>query len=79
MPGLERVSLPLLLPVPDEDLEVVGSGRQETSGVVEADGVNAAIVSLQLVAQLEPPDQVQLSCRLTNERRSSPVQLTEIG
>ena len=58
MPGLEGVGLPLPLPVPDEDLEIVGAGREETSGVVEVDGVDAAIVALQLVAQLEPADQV---------------------
>ena len=79
VPGLEGVGLALLLPVPDEDLQVVGPRREQTSGVVEVDRVDAALVALQLVAELEPLNQGQLGRRLADERRCSSALLTEIG
>ena len=53
---LEGVGLPLLLPVPDEDLEIVGPGGQEVSAFVEVDGVDATLVALEFVTQLETAD-----------------------
>ena len=69
VPGLEWVGFAFLLPVPDEDLEIVGPGSEEVSAFVEVDGVDAALVTLQLVAQLEAANKLQLGHRLVDVTR----------